>query len=80
MRSHAGISVVEVTFDGSGDSGPIESVEACAGDTSAELPAEPIEFVEPFMDAIASQSFQNQEQGGHHEDTAAHAGALDISI
>lgn len=45
--ARAGISVVEVTFDGSGDSGQIESVEACAGDTPADLPAEPIEFAEP---------------------------------
>jgi hypothetical protein len=45
--TQAGISVVEVTFDGSGDSGQIETVEARAGDTPAELPPEPIEFAEP---------------------------------
>ena len=42
-----GINVIEVTFDGSGDSGQIETVEARAGDTPAELPTDPVEFAEP---------------------------------
>src|SRR5208282_4394248 len=43
----AGITSVSVKFDGYGDSGQIEQIEARAGDALAELPADQIEFVEP---------------------------------
>jgi hypothetical protein len=44
----AGITFVIVNFDGYGDSGQIESVEAKAGDEIVELPDERIEIVDPI--------------------------------
>jgi hypothetical protein len=40
----AGITCVTVSFDGVGDSGQIENVEAMAGETQVELPATPVEI------------------------------------
>jgi hypothetical protein len=42
----AGITLVAVHFDGYGDSGQIESIEAKAGDEPAELPDKLIEILE----------------------------------
>ena len=42
---------VVVTFDGYGDSGQIESVDARIGDAAAELPAVDIEIATPAWDA-----------------------------
>jgi len=42
----AGITLVTVHFDGYGDSGQIESIDAKAGDEPAELPDERIEILE----------------------------------
>lgn len=46
----AGITSVVVTFDGCGDSGQIESIDARVGDTTTELPAVDIEIVTPVWD------------------------------
>lgn len=46
----AGITSVVVTFDGYGDSGQIESVDARIGDAAAELPAVDIEIATPAWD------------------------------
>ena len=46
----AGVSLVSVAFDGSGDSGQIESIDAWAGDTATELPTAVIEIAEPSSD------------------------------
>ena len=40
----AGITHVTVTFDGSGDSGQIESIEAWSGKTAVEFPATEIDY------------------------------------
>ena len=45
--ARAGITSVTVKFDGYGDSGQIEQIEAHAGHALAELPPDQIEFVEP---------------------------------
>jgi hypothetical protein len=50
MLARAGITLVTVGFDGSGDSGQIESIEAQAGDTAAELPSDQVELAEPAWD------------------------------
>jgi hypothetical protein len=42
----AGITSVVVTFDGSGDNGQIESLEARAGETMVELPANVVVMVD----------------------------------
>lgn len=47
--ARTGITKVVVNFDGYGDSGQVEQVEALAGDAVAELPADQIEFVEPVF-------------------------------
>lgn len=49
----AGITAVVVTFDGGGDSGQIESVDAYAGERSAELPGVAIEIATPTWDGAA---------------------------
>src|SRR3546814_9178451 len=41
---HAGITTVVVTFDGSGDSGQIEDIQAHAGDQLADIPTTPVEI------------------------------------
>lgn len=46
----AGITSVEVNFDGSGDSGQIVEVTAWASEAKASLPAQSIELVEPGKD------------------------------
>lgn len=46
----AGITAVTVTFDGAGDSGQIESVDARADEVVAELPATGVEITSPLWD------------------------------
>ena len=46
----AGITSVIVTFDGSGDSGQIESIDARIGETATELPATDVEITSPLWD------------------------------
>lgn len=46
----AGITCVEIVFDGSGDSGQIESVTARAGETPADLPAVEVAIATPIHD------------------------------
>ncbi len=50
VLARAGITLVTVGFDGCGDSGQIESIEAYAGDTAAEFPPTAIELAEPGSD------------------------------
>jgi hypothetical protein len=45
--SAAGLTIVIVSFDGYGDSGQIENVEAKAGDNAADLPPGTIEIASP---------------------------------
>ena len=45
-----GITSVVVTFDGSGDSGQIESVDPRIGDTATKLPATDVEIASPVWD------------------------------
>jgi hypothetical protein len=40
----AGVTLVTVAFDGEGDSGQIENIQAHAGDAEAQLPTLPVEF------------------------------------
>jgi hypothetical protein len=47
VLARAGITLVTVGFDGCGDEGQIESIEALAGDTAAEFPSDQIELAEP---------------------------------
>ncbi len=47
----AGIEIVDVNFDGYGDSGQIESIEARRGDKVMELPVTQIEIVTPVWDS-----------------------------
>jgi len=47
--ARAGVTSVIVSFDGCGDSGQIEQVEARADDAVVELPADQVEFVEPLF-------------------------------
>ncbi|MDQ2861955.1 MAG: hypothetical protein M3T55_14805 [Pseudomonadota bacterium] len=46
----AGVTTVVVLFDGSGDSGQIDSIDAHAADTAAELPAVDVEIASPAWD------------------------------
>ena len=46
ILARAGITLVTVGFDGCGDSGQIESIDAYAGNTAAELPSGEIELAE----------------------------------
>lgn len=46
VLSAAGITLVTVTFDGSGDSGQIEDVDALTGETKVSLPATPVEILQ----------------------------------
>ena len=43
----AGVTIVVVSFDGYGDSGQIENIEAKAGDNAVDLPAGTIEIASP---------------------------------
>jgi hypothetical protein len=45
--ARAGITIVAVSFDGCGDSGQIERIEAHSGGAPAELPSDQIELAEP---------------------------------
>ncbi len=45
-----GITTVVVTFDGVGDSGQIESIEARTGDIKVDLPAVNVELATPTED------------------------------
>jgi hypothetical protein len=45
--ARAGITSVLVRFDGEGDSGQIEEINALCGETPAELPSDEIEIAEP---------------------------------
>jgi hypothetical protein len=49
----AGVTRVVVSFDGYGDSGQIENVEAQAGDDPVTMPAAAIEFSEADLDQSA---------------------------
>ena len=46
----AGITLIVVTFDGYGDSGQIENIEAKAGDSVVAMPAGEIEIAEAIWD------------------------------
>lgn len=48
--AEAGITIVVAAFDGCGDSGQIESVDARAGDRPATLPAVAVEIATPGWD------------------------------
>ena len=50
VLANAGITSVVVTFDGIGDSGQIESIDARTGDAAAVLPICDIEIVTPGWD------------------------------
>ena len=52
----AGISSVVVTFDGSGDSGQIEGVDARIGDTATELPATAVEITSPLWEGAGLET------------------------
>lgn len=52
----AGISSVLVQFDGGGDSGQIESVEAFAGDAPADLPGVDVAMIIPLADGMDTRS------------------------
>ena len=43
----AGITLAVVSFDGSGDSGQIENIEARIGDDQADLPTAPVTVASP---------------------------------
>ena len=45
--ARAGITSVLVRFDGEGDSGQIEEIDALCGEAPAELPSDEIEIAEP---------------------------------
>ncbi|WP_454885413.1 DUF6878 family protein [Sphingomonas oryzagri] len=82
----AGITVVTVTFDGSGDSGQIESIAAMRGDEDADLPKTPIDiavadfhrpdpdrFTKPLADAIEAlaYAFLEETHGGWENNDGA---------
>jgi hypothetical protein len=75
----AGITTITAEFDGEGDSGQIESVIACAGESPAELPQTPVTLhraswqnetltatTEPLREAIETLCYDylEQEHGG----------------
>ena len=71
----AGITLVTVGFDGCGDSGQIESIDAYAGNTAAEFPPGQIELAEPgpnggkvepftLRDAVEKLSYDFLEETG----------------
>lgn len=82
----AAITSVVVTFDGEGDSGQIESIDAKAGDLEAELPVlsvdiavlhfsakEPERLSQPLSDAIETLAYAYLEQshGGWENNAGA---------
>lgn len=83
---HAGITTVVVTFDGSGDSGQIEDIQAHAGDQLADIPTTPVEIArldfhateperltEPLSEAIETlaYAFLEQTHGGWENNEGA---------
>lgn len=54
----AGITALTVTFDGCGDSGQIEMIDARRGDAGAELPDTHIELLKPIWDGSALETRQ----------------------
>ena len=93
--AEAGITSVTVEFDGEGDSGQIESVIACAGESPAELPQTPVTLhrasweseiitdrTEPLAGAIEllCYDYLEQEHGGwENNDGAFGTFAFDVS-
>ncbi len=63
----AGIEIVDVNFDGYGDSGQIESIEAKEGDNVIELPTTQIEIATPVWDSpeIHRQTMTVNDAIGH---------------
>lgn len=57
--SAAGLTIVTVSFDGYGDSGQIENIEAKASDNAVELPPGTIEIASPVW---GSADIQRQAQ------------------
>jgi hypothetical protein len=53
--ARAGITSVLVRFDGEGDSGQIEEIDAVCGETPAELPSGEIEIVEPVRGSLEAR-------------------------
>ncbi|MDE2563341.1 MAG: hypothetical protein KGL48_13950 [Sphingomonadales bacterium] len=85
--SVAGITSVTVTFDGSGDSGQIESVAAKAGDVDATMPEseieiatadfhriEPERLTQPLAEAIETlaYAFLEETHGGWENNEGAY--------
>src|SRR3546814_16549363 len=83
---HAGITTVVVTFDGSGDSGQIEDIQAHAGDQLADIPTTPVEIArldfhateperlpQPPSEAIEklASAFPEQTLGGREKNEGA---------
>jgi len=67
----AGIEIVTVTFDGYGDSGQIENIEAKTGDEIVELPSIQIEVARPVW---GSSAIERQTQPVHEAiETMAYA-------
>jgi hypothetical protein len=79
LLAAAGITSVTVEFDGEGDSGQIESVIACAGESRLELPQAPVtlqhaswrsetftDTTQPLPEAIETLCYDylQQEHGG----------------
>jgi hypothetical protein len=50
--AQAGITLVTVRFDGEGDSGQIEEIDALCGETPAELPSGEIAIAEPVWGSL----------------------------
>jgi uncharacterized protein DUF6878 len=91
----AGVTTVTVEFDGEGDSGQIESVIACSGDSPAELPETPVTLhraswqnetltasTEPLREAIETLCYDylEQEHGGwENNDGAFGTFAFDVA-
>ena len=52
----AGITSVVVTFDGSGDSGQIEGVDARIGENATDFPATAVEIASPLWDGAGLET------------------------
>ena len=55
-----GITSIAVSFDGSGDSGQIENIEAKMGDVQVDLPNPPVELAKPEAWGSASLAYINK--------------------
>src|SRR3546814_14418700 len=91
---HAGITTVVVTFDGSGDSGQIEDIQAHAGDQLADIPTTPVEIArldfhateperltEPLSEAIETLAYAFPEQTpGGRENTHGPFGEFGVAV